>query len=236
MNWNQTNNDEELREFYDSVFLEGDICDNEKLYHWVIRLISPQPEKKFLDVACGGGWMLRAAEKKNLKTYGIDISSNAVKKAKSNAPNSELVVGSGERLPWPDEYFDYVTCLGSLEHYINAEIGAREIYRVLKKDGLSIIMLPNKYFFWEIVKVLFKGDSSEQWQILERSASKEEWKRFLQANGLKVKKIFKYNKYPELFKPGTWKMKSIKKFIIVSFIRYFSPFNFASSFVYLCKK
>jgi ubiquinone/menaquinone biosynthesis C-methylase UbiE len=180
--------------------------------------------------------MLRTAEDKNLRTYGIDISSNAVEKAKRNAKKSEIIVGSGEKLPWPDEYFDYITCLGSLEHYINPESGVKEICRVLKKDGLSAIMLPNKYLLYEVMKALFKGDSSEQWQILERSASKEEWWRFLEKSGLKVKKIFKYNKYPELFQTGTWKLKSIRKFIVVSCIRYLAPFNFASSFVYLCKK
>ena len=229
-------NEEKLQEFYDGVYRDGDIRDNEKLYHWIIKLISPQQEKKFLDVACGGGWMLRAAEKKNLKTYGIDISSNAVKKAKNNAPNTEVVVGSGEKLPWPDEYFDYVTCLGSLEHYIRPEIGAREISRVLKKDGLSVIMFPNKYPFGEVIQALFKGDSSEPWQILERQTSREGWRRFLEENGLKVEKVLKYNKYPEFFKPGTWKIKSLRKFIIVSFLRYLTPFNFALQFVYLCKK
>jgi len=229
-------NEEKLEEFYDGVYRDGDIRDNEKLYQWIIKLISPQQEKKFLDVACGGGWMLRAAEKKNLKTYGIDISSNAVKKAKNNAPNTEVVVGSGEKLPWPDEYFDYVTCLGSLEHYVHPEIGVREIFRVLKKDGLSAIMLPNKYPFGEVMQVLFKGDYFEPWQILERQTSREGWRRFLEENGLKVEKIFKYNKYPEFFKPGTWKIKSLRKFIIVSFLRYLSPFNFALQFVYLCKK
>ena len=119
---------------------------------------------------------------------------------------------------------------------MDPERGVREIYRVLKKGGLSAIMLPNKYAFLEIMKVLFKGDSSEQWQILERSASREEWRRFLEMGGLKVEKIFKYDKYPELFHPNTWKIKSIRKFILTSFVRYLTPFNFASSFVYLCKK
>jgi 2-polyprenyl-3-methyl-5-hydroxy-6-metoxy-1,4-benzoquinol methylase len=48
-------NERELRDFYDGVYLDGDIRDNEKLYRWIIKLISPQPEKKFLDIACGGG-------------------------------------------------------------------------------------------------------------------------------------------------------------------------------------
>lgn len=229
--------EKKLKEFYDEMFEDSDIRDNDKFYKLVINLLSPTPNARFLDVACGGGWALRIAEKRNLNTYGIDISSNAVKKAKKNTQNSEIVVGNGEHLPWPEEYFDYVTCLGSLEHYINPEIGVREISRVLKNDGFSIIMLPNKYPFQQIISLLFKGDFfSDEWQILERSATKEKWKAFLEINGLKVEKTFKYNKYPELFQPNTWKLKSIRKFIKALFIRYFTPFNLALNFVYLCRK
>ena len=227
---------QEIKDWYDNVYKEGDIRDNEKLYDWIIKLISPTPGKTFLDVACGGGWMLRAASKRQLKTYGLDISSNAVEKAKNLSPKFEVTVGSGESLPYPDNFFDYVTCLGSLEHFIHPNIGAKEIYRVLKPTGVFAILLPNKFQFGEIIKVLFTGDSSEQWQIVERAATKIEWQKFLNKNGLKVDKIYNYNKYPELFKPGTRKMKSIRKFIVASFFKYCSPFNFALSFVYVGRK
>ncbi len=229
--------EEELKKFYDNVYKESDIRDNDKLYNWAIKLLAPVPGKTFLDIACGGGWMLAAAENKKLKTFGLDISSNAVEKSRKVSPDSEITVGSGEKLPWPGNNFDYVSCLGSIEHYIHPEIGIQEISRVLKDGGTCIVMLPNKFFFLDIIKVLFSGDSSEEeWQIIERRSTKAGWHRFLEENGLKVKKIYKYNKYPELFKPGTWKMKSIKKFFIVSFIRYFTPLNFAWQFIYVCQK
>ncbi len=126
--------------------------------------------------------------------------------------------------------------LGCLEHYVNPDKGVKEIQRVLKSDGTAIIMLPNTYQFGEIMKVLFAGVGSEQWQILERHATKEQWKEFLEGNGLKVTKIFRYNKYPEFFQKGTFKVKSIRKFITVTLIRYLAPFNLAQQFVYICKK
>lgn len=231
-----TINEIQLRDFYDAVYKDGDIRDNEKLYSWIIKLLPPLPRNKILDVACGCGWMLRAAELKDLQGYGLDISAYAVKKAKQNAPRSEIVVGNGEKLPWPDAYFDYVTCLGSLEHYMHPDVGVREISRVSKKGAMCVIMLPNKYPFSELIQVLWKGDCLQPWQILERSATKEGWKRFIENNGLHVEKIFKYNRYPELFQPGKLKIKSIRKFILAYFIRYLTPFNFAWQFVYLCKK
>lgn len=233
---NQIVNKETLQEFYDDIYAKGDVRDNEKLYIWIVKLFHPEKRKKLLDIGCGGGWLLREAEGFNLITYGLDISSNAVERAKINAPHSEILVGNGENLPWPDSYFDYVSCLGSLEHYVNPEKGVKEIQRILNIDGTAIIMLPNVYQFGEILKVLFTGTGSEEWQVIERHATKNQWKDFLEENGLKVIKILKYNKYPEFFQRDTFKIKSIKKFIITSFIRYLSPFNLAQQFVYICKK
>jgi len=233
---NQTIGKEELRRFYNDVYSKGDIRDNEKLYKWVIKLLRVQKEKKLLDIACGGGWLLKAAEESGLKTSGLDISEEAVKRAKMNAPHSEILSGDGQDLHWQDNHFDYVTCLGSLEHYINPEIGAKEIRRVLATEGTAIVMLPNSFQLEEIFKVLFTGEGSTQWQIVERLATKKEWKNLLEKCGLTVTKIFRYNKYPEFFVPGTYKIKSIRKFLIASSIRYLSPFNFAQHFVYVCKK
>lgn len=228
---------EELRRFYDSVFATGDIHDNDKLYHWIVRLLKPKPGLRLLDVACGGGWLLRAAAQTGLEPHGLDISIKAVEKSKKLVPNAEVVAGDGEHLPWPEDYFDYVTCLGSLEHYLHPEIGVQEIARVMKSDGLACIMLPSKYQLGEIIKVLFTGDCSGGWQAIERSGTREQWKRLLQENGLAVTKACRYNKYPELFVPGSpWKVKSIRKFLITTFFRYCTPFNLSLQFVYLCRK
>lgn len=225
-----------LQRFYEEVYTKGDIRDSEKLYIWIVKLFHLENGKRLLDIGCGGGWLLREAEKLNPKTYGIDISSKAVERAKENAPHSEILVGDGENLPWLDYYFEYVSCLGSLEHYVNPEKGVKEIQRMLHPNGTAIIMLPNAYQFGEILKVLFRGRGSEEWQAIERHATKNQWKNFLEENGLKVLKILKYNKYPEFFQRGTFKIKSIRKFLIASLIRYLSPFNLAQQFVYICKK
>jgi ubiquinone/menaquinone biosynthesis C-methylase UbiE len=227
---------ESLRDFYNDVYSKGDIRDNIKLYKWIVRLLKPERARKLLDIACGIGMLLKAGEDAGLKTYGLDISDEAVKHSKKNSPASEVVAGDGENLPWPDSSFDYVTSLGSLEHYLDPEKGASEIARVLKAGGTSVIMLPNSHQFGEIIKAAFTGKSSDQWQVVERHATKGQWKEMLENNGLKVSAVRRYNKYPEFFKPGTYKVKSVRKFITASMIRYMSQFNLAQQFVYICKK
>jgi len=44
--------------------------------------LGAQKGRKLLDVGCGTGFLLLAAFKRGLKTYGIDISEEAIKIAK----------------------------------------------------------------------------------------------------------------------------------------------------------
>ncbi len=225
-----------LKDFYNGVYAKGDIRDNEKLYRWIVKLCDPKPGNKLLDIACGIGLVLKAGNESGLRTCGLDISDEAIKRAKAISPESELVVGDGENLPWPDGSFDHVTSLGSLEHYLDPEKGMREIARMLKPGATAVVMLPNSYSFGEIIQVAFTGKSSDEWQAVERHATVLQWKDLLGKNGLRVRRIKGYNKYPEFFKPGTRKIKSLRKFIITCFFRYLTPFNLSQQFVYICEK
>ncbi|MGN6568018.1 MAG: class I SAM-dependent methyltransferase [Flavipsychrobacter sp.] len=46
-------------------------------------------------------------------------------------------------IPYPDEYFDGVICIHVLEHVQDDAKGLSELYRVLKKGGFGIILVPN---------------------------------------------------------------------------------------------
>ncbi|MEW6170477.1 MAG: class I SAM-dependent methyltransferase [Candidatus Omnitrophota bacterium] len=226
----------DLKNFYDNIYAQGDIRDNDKLYRWIINLLKPVKGKSLLDVSCGGGWLLKEASRRNLVSFGFDISSFAVENSKNNSPNSGVFVANGERIPFKDSYFDYLTCLGSLEHFIHPEAGVQEIKRVLKNDGKAIIILPNKYPLEDILKIYRGKNLHEPWQILERAETKDDWKAFLEQNGLVVLKTYRYNKYPEFFQRNTLKIKSIRKFFKTFFLYHFSPLSFSQQFVFICKK
>ena len=52
---------------------------------------------------------------------------------------AEFVVSSADKLPYPDETFDIVTCSQSFHHYPYPEKAMLEAKRVLKPGGLYIL-------------------------------------------------------------------------------------------------
>lgn len=225
-----------IKEFYNGVYKKGDIRDNVWLYRWIVDLINFVPSSRLLDVGCGIGCLLYEASKKNVSVFGLDISHEALAKAKHNLPFIKVCVADGEKIPFKDRSFDNVISLGSIEHFLRPESGIIEIGRVLRNNGHAILLLPNSFYFGDILKVLFRGKQEEQWQIQEKLLTKEQWRLLIQKNGLIVEKIYGYNKYPELFQEGTFKIKSIKKFIKTLLMKYFCPLNLSWQFVYVCRK
>jgi SAM-dependent methyltransferase len=159
-------------------------------YPIILDYLDVSKGKSLLDVSCGIGFLLLAASKRGLKTSGIDISDEAVKIAKGVSPDSAIFEGKGEDLRFEDKTFDYVTCLGSLEHFLDINKGLHEMRRVAKDDARFCIMVPNSNFiYWKFLRKL----GTEQQDINETLLPLNEWQRVFAANGLKVIKVYRDN-------------------------------------------
>lgn len=226
---------EQLKQRYEKIYSEVGIrADDPSFYPWIIRLIRPVAGKKLLDVACGEGGLVVEAQRAGLRGHGLDISAVAVEKARKNSPSSEFVAGDAERLPWPDEHFDFVTCLGSLENMINPWKALSEIVRVTRPGGTVCVQMPNLYWLGDLLEVLFREPNYTPFQSVERWSSRSGWRMFLQESGLTVTKELGYNKPAPLFRKG--KLRSLRKFLVRSMLNACAPLDWSWSFVYLCKK
>lgn len=220
---------------YDKIY-EGykENLPSPKISKRYFRLLSPvsQPQlnKKLLDVGCGCGMFLKEVEKFGLETYGIDPSETAIELSKKNC-KANLKIANGEEIPYPENFFDYVTSLGCLEHYDNTEKGIRELARVLKKDGTASIYVPNTFFIRDIFHVLFKGDIKPTTQKVNKTQTKDGWRKLIEKNGLKVVSIKRNNIFGSL----RLNRKIIRKIIYI-LLQWLIPFNFSYSFIFLCKK
>lgn len=97
-----------------------------------------------LDIGCGNGTLLEAAEPHAETVAGIDISDDAIALTRDRVPRATLIRGNAEDpLPFSDENYDSVFLLDVIEHLENPVHALREIRRVLREHGLLIITTPN---------------------------------------------------------------------------------------------
>ena len=227
---------EDLRKSYDKIYAKSKFESSNYYYSFSLSFIQKdeQKGKKLLDVGCGSGTLLKLAHKKGFLMYGIDISDIAIKQAKEEVPNAELVIGSAENLPWRNGYFDYVTCICSIEHHLHPDKSIRGIARVLSDNGKAFIMLPNSFFVHDVLRAWLKGEGLGHGQEVERFATAKQWRHLLEINGLIVENVVKYNQKKEWLSETRLK-RSLRNFAI-NLIRPLVTFNLSKHFMFICRK
>ncbi len=103
---------------------------------------------RVLDVGCGSGVLLVNMAEMGHQVYGVDIAPGMVEEARNSFEKHGLdpdnvQLGGIEKLPYEDNSFDVVTCVGVLEYVFKEEEALSEIKRILKKNGQIIFTLPN---------------------------------------------------------------------------------------------
>lgn len=111
---------------------------------------NPKPgfqNPKILDVGCGTGANLEMLA--NFGTAeGVDISDDALDFCKAKGLKAHK--GLAESLPFEAESFDLVTALDVVEHLDDDIAGLKEIHRILKKDGKTLIFVPAFMWLWGV--------------------------------------------------------------------------------------
>jgi 2-polyprenyl-3-methyl-5-hydroxy-6-metoxy-1,4-benzoquinol methylase len=103
-----------------------------------------QPLGNVLDIGCGVGSMLRAADPFAQSLTGIDIHDRLLAAAALAAPRATLHVASVvDGLPLADSSFDTVFFCDVVEHLEQPFAAFREMCRVLKPGGRAMITTPN---------------------------------------------------------------------------------------------
>jgi SAM-dependent methyltransferase len=174
-----------VREFYDEVYYRDAeaVITPSAHYRRLVRRLGLAPGQSLLDVACGAAQWLLAARQADMRVAGIDISAKAVEIGARVIPDADLRCGVAEHLPWPDDSFDVVTCLGSLEHFVDKPQALREMVRVAKPRAQVLILVPNAGFLTRRLG-LFKG--TQQADVIEEVKTLPEWQALFGSSGLEV--------------------------------------------------
>lgn len=115
------------------------------IYPVMASALELTPEDDLLEVACGSGVFLAEHAGPARHAAGLDLSDVQVDLARQRlaaritAGKAEIVKGDVSALPWPDERFSVVTCMGSFEAFPDPARAVAEIYRVLRRGGRAVL-------------------------------------------------------------------------------------------------
>src|SRR5258708_6321827 len=101
------------------------------------------PGSNVLDVGCGTGHLAGELMQRGYTAWGADLSDAMVEYAREHYSRDRFRVGDIEQIPFPDNTFDAVMCLGVMEYLEKDEPALREMWRVLKPGGRAVITTPN---------------------------------------------------------------------------------------------
>lgn len=157
----------------------------------VLKIVSDKKPKIILDIATGTGDLAILMAKTNAeKIIGLDISAGMLEVGKKKVEEKklsnviDLVLGDSESMPFEDNYFDAITVSFGVRNFENLEKGFAEILRVLKPNGVFVILetsVPDKtpykqgYKFYTknilpVIGKLFSKDNSAYGYLSESAA------------------------------------------------------------------
>jgi len=209
----------------------------DSFYLWLLELLRPEPGKTLLDISCGQGRLAQLAADQKLRAVGLDFSITALAKSAATETAVQWIGGDGEQLPISDNSIDYITHIGSLEHYNNPLRGIQEISRILKPEGKACILLPNSFgLFGNIQHVWRTGEIFDDGQPLQRYGTYQTWRALLEIGGLTVLKTIPFS---EINRPRTlndlfWLLTHPQKILRAAFSQAI-PLHLANHFVFICQ-
>ncbi|HEY7296347.1 MAG TPA: class I SAM-dependent methyltransferase [Xanthobacteraceae bacterium] len=106
--------------------------------------------KRVLEIGIGQGAEAEQIISRGACWSGLDLTEESVNRMRAraavhNLPIADLKVGSALNIPYRDQTFDVVFSHGVLHHVPEIHTAQREIWRVLKPDGVLIMMVYAKH-------------------------------------------------------------------------------------------
>ncbi|SHM08142.1 bifunctional demethylmenaquinone methyltransferase/2-methoxy-6-polyprenyl-1,4-benzoquinol methylase UbiE [Flavobacterium xinjiangense] len=158
----------------------------------VLQIVSESNPKTILDIATGTGDLaILMAQTNAEKIIGLDISAGMLEVGKKKIDTKhlsntiEMILGDSENMTFEDNYFDAITVAFGVRNFENLEKGLAEILRVLKPNGVFVILetsVPEKtpykqgYNFYSknilpLIGKLFSNDNVAYGYLSESSAA-----------------------------------------------------------------
>lgn len=103
-----------------------------------------QEGARILEVAPGPGYLSIELAKMGFDVTGVELSPDFVNIEKNNAKEANVLVdfkeGNASNLPCDDNTFDFIVCSAAFKNFMDPVKALKEMYRVLKPGGTSLII------------------------------------------------------------------------------------------------
>lgn len=112
-----------------------------------VEFVKAQAHELVLDVACGPGAFVMAVAPRVRFALGVDLTPEMLRQARQFQAEKQIVnvafaLGDADSLPFPDAYFDLVSCQHAFHHITKPEPVLQEMIRVTKPEGRLLILDP----------------------------------------------------------------------------------------------
>jgi len=176
---------ERIRRYYDQVYHAGAVSTVKIARHHrqLAARLGPWDGRRILDIACGSGMWLRAVAALGAKPTGVDISKVALDVCRKELPDAALHCGPAEKLPFGDAQFDFISCLGALEHFLDPEGALREMIRVARPEARFLLLVPNADF--PPLRMGIYGGTAQS-SVREEVRSLDGWQDLFESVGFRV--------------------------------------------------
>jgi ubiquinone/menaquinone biosynthesis C-methylase UbiE len=139
----------------------------------MIKYYKLNNNSKILDIGCAKGFMMYEFKKylPNCVVKGIDISRYCKIHAKKQI-KKYIRIGTCEKLPYPDKYFDFVVSISTIHNVTKNGI---------KKSLKEIVRVAKKYSFIRVkaYNTLTEKKKIDEWNIVAKSNfNKKTWLKF----------------------------------------------------------
>jgi ubiquinone/menaquinone biosynthesis C-methylase UbiE len=128
---------------FDSAYVEYKKSDWMSMCEKINTFFNLDNSKNILEIGCGSGALVYGLSSiQSANFYGIDYSDSLIEIAKAAMPKHSWTVAESQKIPFPNEYFDFVIIHSVLQYMPNIEYFKKtmlELQRVCKTGGTILI-------------------------------------------------------------------------------------------------
>lgn len=153
--------EKELNEYYEKKYYQNSLAQNQRSYSErertffsnragrkleVVRAHTYPKPASFVDIGCGEGWALEAFRSAGFQVYGVDYSSYGVRQFHPHLVSFFKQGNVLEQLRRMDaDRYSVALMDNVLEHLREPVDVLKDTHKVLKKDGVLIVEVPNDF-------------------------------------------------------------------------------------------